>query len=507
MADLRIRALWQGDPVKKGISDLKADVHGLGTALSGVRGFAIAALGIGGLLGAATQVNAAIRSVNSELMIERRMMETLRTRSGDWARDSLAARKMVLDLQRSSKFADDELMDGLAQLTRLTGNTTTALTNMGLAAQVAEAFNKDLSVGVQTVAFVSQGFLDKASRLIPEMKGLNAELGDLKGTSEAAAIGMSALHEAVKGGSSSTGIGQLTKGWNEFRDSVLKLAADADSADTAFRKWANTLLDLSAAMDKFGEAKRRQDQEFVSEVRRRETQTEGSKVQFPLQWQGVNHPSQNTVGWRGFLTPGTRQPSMGAEDFFMRSMGFDPAWSYVPQGAKAPFRATEEAEGKKSDWRIDGISPYEYARDLPGFYRGSENRRGGIRGMGRRMEMFGGQLDQDKEPPAQKKWKEEWKRDQQEFGSLLSSTISSAFATGARDGGKAMIEELKNNFVDQLFSLLGNGIAMSLFPGFAPSGIAGAILGSKGGASSGTVSSANARARSIQQARMAAARG
>lgn len=188
MADLRIRALWQGAEAKAGVQDLSGAI----TALKGVA----AGLGIAfGLSQIAAEMKAVVVDTAAEQQGLARLSVSLKN-VGESSQSIRALNGYISDLQDTTQFADDAIAAALTRMAQATGNAAASAANLSLAMELATGTGKSLEESGQIVAMAMQGQVRAVGQLLPHLKTYMENLEGTEDPAQRSALAMQALRDA-----------------------------------------------------------------------------------------------------------------------------------------------------------------------------------------------------------------------------------------------------------------------------------------------------------------------
>lgn len=461
MADVTIRAKWDGKSVEDGVKRTTSHVNTLGSSLK----VAVGALGIGfGVYQGWAQVQKTFHGVVEEATIFERLQNTINRRGGATAETMRALNSEVNRLATSgSVLEDSQIANTLERLVETSGDAAGSVKNLGLAIDISVAKHIELERAAKIVGFVMKGEIDQASRLAPEIKELSRDFSDLKGTTELAAAGLRTLASvtgAAEGerDTAAGNIARLNRGVSELSENLFKMA----SGGTGF-------LDF---IGKVGDHANR----IADAIERGSNRggviggllggAVGSAVEAYIRGTAPGIP----IPGGAFRGAGARQGIVGP---------LDPSWWTRDQGPM-PLAPVDSLGGGTTG---DGgsrlptlLMAEERARDRARMRLEPLGSAGRVRGGIGLLPMPAGRREQDDAPAMLlKKWKEE----QEELRNAIASTIEGGILAGAEGGFQGLLAYMRDQVIRQIASMLAQTIANAIVPG-GGAGL-GALLGLAGG--------------------------
>jgi hypothetical protein len=145
----------------------------------------------------------------------------------------------IADLTRLTVYTDDQLMAAFSDMTVQTGDAKGALSNLGLAADLAAAKSIPLETASSAIGKAMEGNTTALQKLIPELKGSSDIMGDLRLKVEGTAVQM--------GGTFAGSIERAKNMFGEFAQAVGDAILGADGMQGS----GNLLVDTLARMATF----------------------------------------------------------------------------------------------------------------------------------------------------------------------------------------------------------------------------------------------------------------
>lgn len=165
---ITIEAILDAAGVKRGSDQAEASIGHLGGV---VKGFA-------GLLGGIAVGTFLKGSFNEFAGAEREMMKlgtSVRNAGGNWELLEGQIARTTNQMQFMVGYSDDELQAALRRMVVSTGDVEGSLQNLGLAADVAASFDRDLVSAAAAVGAAMEGNYRKLVQMLPELKDLAKE--------------------------------------------------------------------------------------------------------------------------------------------------------------------------------------------------------------------------------------------------------------------------------------------------------------------------------------------
>jgi hypothetical protein len=172
------RALKKG---AKGLDGLTADVKKSASKINGILGGIGLGLGLNGLKNMAKD---AVNDVKSQVLLANAMRNT----AGATDEQIASTETFITQLQNQTSILDDELRPAMSQLTRMTGDVTTAQSLLALATDVSAGSGKDLGAVTKAVGLAYQGNYTQLYKLGLVAKDSKDPLGDLQKNFEGMAV-------------------------------------------------------------------------------------------------------------------------------------------------------------------------------------------------------------------------------------------------------------------------------------------------------------------------------
>ena len=229
-ADVTMRAVWQGEQLKRGIDQGKAQIRSIKSTVAEFSSFAKGALGFGGVLVAVND----IKSAMTDLANEQKVMGGLRrslARVGIEGEDAFKGiNRELVRLRENSLFGDTEIAQGLQNLISLTGDYEGSVKNLGLALDIAADRDKSLAESTKLVAFAMKGVAEPLSEISPDLRLWAQANREILKSGEGIPILMQKMRDQFGGSAAAQNTGlvgdtkQLSEGFNELRDSLIEFA-------------------------------------------------------------------------------------------------------------------------------------------------------------------------------------------------------------------------------------------------------------------------------------------
>jgi len=165
----------------KGLEGLTTDVKKSASKINGILGCIGLGLGLNGLKNMAKD---AVADVKSQTLLANALKNT----AGATDEQITSTEAFITTLQNQTSILDDDLRPAMAQLTRMTGDVTTAQSLLALATDVSAGSGKDLGAVTKAVGLAYQGNYTQLYKLGLVAKDSKDPLGDLQKNFEGMAV-------------------------------------------------------------------------------------------------------------------------------------------------------------------------------------------------------------------------------------------------------------------------------------------------------------------------------
>lgn len=248
MVEVPLKIKFDGSESDAGFAKIKSTGSEVAASLKGAFAMVGVGLGLGEIVNSLKATYAEIAREESAWM----KLNLQVTKFGASGQQIDSIRSKIEGLKRATGTEDEDIANAFARMLAMTGDVAGALDNLSLVMDVNATYGKGLEASAAAVANVMTGQLKAAGQLVPELKNLVRENGDLTGSAEGAALAMGKLREAVvdaeKMGQS--GEGSARKLSTALRD----LGKSAFEAFIGFENWKMGLDWLKDKVDSLTDA-------------------------------------------------------------------------------------------------------------------------------------------------------------------------------------------------------------------------------------------------------------
>jgi hypothetical protein len=462
MADLVLKARWDGKGVDRGLQQTQTKVNTFKASLARIGPLAGAAFGFAGVAGAVQVARAGLTGLVDDMTATANLMQVVERAGGASADALLDMDKAITRLTIDTVQGDTEISDALSNLISLTGDIEGATKNLNLVLDIAADRRMSLADASRLVAFVMKGELEQAGRLIPALREVARQNRDLQGTAEGAQIGINALVGQFGGAAegqrdtAAGGIAQFKKGLAELNEELIRGATGG--------------LSFAESLGKIGDEayKLAHSSEFKTLA-----ETIGNIFRGGPLGELLNPPN---------LAAGDLPPETGA--------ALRPTLKELMAGREAAAEANARAVGAMGD-QGDRATARFAQQQLFGRAFGQELKQRGEQEP-LILDLLGLPADRSKNPVAERLFAEMEAANDQLRGQI-AGTIEGGILAGARNGAQGLKDYIVAALQELAAKQIATGIASLLIPGGG-----GGLLGSLFGSASGGTGVANARARGAE---------
>lgn len=486
-ADIEIRAKYQGQAVTSGLKKIEDGTKSIQGAFSNLKTVTLGILGAGGIEGAIRSVGQGLSNLMTEQRQSARLFKAIETAGRDARVEFGRINDITTRLRDNSFFDDVEIQRGLSTLIQLTNDYEASMRQLPLVLDIAEARQISVEESARKMSFAMAGIAEPLGEVLPQLRGMNAELATLSQSDRAEKI--IGLLSGTFAGDRKAGLDSAAGAWERIGKGIAEVGE-------ALLEIPLEKLNALASIGSSGGEKASIFSRAAESIRGRsfddlvEQQVIPPEVRpaFGVFKKSIDRVSQELdrlagrVGFGGFGA--LSQQLTGATVPNAHTSAF-------------PFVGPIQTDAMRQQALLDDMLRQADARTAANrLARLEPSRQTGPRisdsdSLNRLMSMFG---DPAEGGGFAQKLAEQFRANQEAIGAPIQAAIKGALEAGARDGLPGMARSIG----ETLFSVVLDAVSMALTNAIVPGGgLAGGLLGSLtslfGGGAPGGIATGAAR--------------